>query len=1069
MKYSLGLDIGTTSVGWAVLNEDKKRIEDLGVRIFERPENPKNGESLSKPRRDARSTRRRLRRRRQRLNNLKRFFIEKGLLSKEEIEKLLSPENHLNPYELRKEALVRKIPNNKLFIALYHIAKRRGYKSNRKKVEESDKDSGRVLKAIKENEKLLSEYKSVAEALLENDKFKLHKRNKLDSYTNSFIREDFEKEIIAILKTQKWPDDWIQELIYSEPNGLFYQRPFMTAELIEKMRGKCPLEKDEPRAQKASYSFEMFRLAQDLAHITYNDSNKLTPEQIDLAVEKAKNTGKVTYKALKEAIGFKKDNNFRFDYIRGKQEEYELMEKHGFCNLKFYHAIRKACTKKDFEEIKADIDKFDQIGYILTAYKDDDNVLRELSALRLEQESINELMKLSFSGFAGHSIKAIRKLTLHLLKGKTYNEAVELEYPGEFTEKLSGNGEVLPPLSEEQQNQITNPVAKRAINQTRKVVNAVIKKYGSPAQIKIECTNELAKNFRDRMEIKRKQDENATNNEKIVEVLKGLGIANPNGLQITKYKLREQQLCKCVYCGKSLGEEVLTDDKLTDVDHIIPFSRCGNDSLNNKVVVCAECNREKSNKTPFEMWGSDEKRWSKITEIVDASNMPYPKKKRIVAEKMPKEEWNARALNDTRYVMKFMSQYIKTNLKFSDEVKGKQKVLLPTGFITSYLRKMYHLGQKDRELNNAHHAVDACVIASVSQKQIQKFAEYSKWRELGARYHTAIYYDDNNEPHQKTVKEYEEMKYELLPWDRFDEEAIKRSGMSYDASKIEKLTDFRDKFRDFKTYNEEFISKIHPMFISRMPKRSAKGQAHKETIRSPKITDDRRRLTRKRLVDCNIKDIENSILPESDQALYRQLKKLWEEKGKDAFKEPVYKNGKTEDKNGNPISPVSTIKVYSVEPSGILINNGTQFVNNGNTVCLNIYRRKEKYFAAPVYVHSLNSNKIEVLPTPKGQSKEEKADFNTIRETDGKIFATEENGFKFIMSVFPNDYIRFSYKDKNIEGYYVSYGISGGQVRLINHNSASKDDSDQIRTQVAKAVDIKKLNISVLGDNYIEE
>lgn len=37
MRYSLGLDIGTTSVGWAVINEDRNRIEDLGVRIFERP------------------------------------------------------------------------------------------------------------------------------------------------------------------------------------------------------------------------------------------------------------------------------------------------------------------------------------------------------------------------------------------------------------------------------------------------------------------------------------------------------------------------------------------------------------------------------------------------------------------------------------------------------------------------------------------------------------------------------------------------------------------------------------------------------------------------------------------------------------------------------------------------------------------------------------------------------------------------------------------------------------------------------------------------------------------------
>lgn len=661
MKYSLGLDIGTASVGWAVLNEDRQRIEDLGVRIFERPEN-KNGESLAKPRRDARSTRRRLRRRRQRLNSLKRFFTEKGLLAKQEIDDLLAPKSkenagRYNPYRLRSRALKQKISNDELFVALYYIAKRRGYKSNRKKVEEEDKNSGRVLEAIKNNEKLLAEYKSVAETLLNHDKFKAHKRNKLDSYDNSFIREDFEKEIIAILKMQGWSDSWVQELIYDAPNGLFYQRPFMTKELIEKMRGKCPLEKGEPRAQKASYSFELFRLAQGLAHVAYNEGTKLTPEEINAAVEKAKSTktGKLTYKALREVIGRKNNRDFRFDYIRGKQEDdYSAMEKHEFCKMDFYAKVKKSCTEDDWKKVESDIDLFDEIGFVLTAWKDDKDVERELSTLGLSNSTIDELMKLSFSGFAGHSLKAIRKLTLHMLNGMAYDKAVELEYPGEFSEKLSGDSNLLPPLTEEEQDQITNPVAKRAINQTRKVVNAVIKKYGEPAQIKIECANDLAKNFHDRSEIKRRQDENAVNNEKIVEILKELGIASPNGLQITKYKLREQQMCKCVYCGRVLSEETITDDKLVDVDHVIPFSRCGNDSLNNKVVVCSECNKEKSNLTPFEKWGSDKARWDKICELVSASNMPPQKKKRVLAEKAPKEEWNIRALNDTRYIMKFM-------------------------------------------------------------------------------------------------------------------------------------------------------------------------------------------------------------------------------------------------------------------------------------------------------------------------------------------------------------------------------------------------------------------------------
>lgn len=41
MRYSIGLDLGIASVGWAVINLDKNRIEDLNSRMFDVAENPK--------------------------------------------------------------------------------------------------------------------------------------------------------------------------------------------------------------------------------------------------------------------------------------------------------------------------------------------------------------------------------------------------------------------------------------------------------------------------------------------------------------------------------------------------------------------------------------------------------------------------------------------------------------------------------------------------------------------------------------------------------------------------------------------------------------------------------------------------------------------------------------------------------------------------------------------------------------------------------------------------------------------------------------------------------------------
>ena len=69
MLLVFGLDIGTTSVGFAVIDHDSElatgKIHRLGVRIFPEARDPK-GVPLNQERRQARLRRRQLRRRRER-------------------------------------------------------------------------------------------------------------------------------------------------------------------------------------------------------------------------------------------------------------------------------------------------------------------------------------------------------------------------------------------------------------------------------------------------------------------------------------------------------------------------------------------------------------------------------------------------------------------------------------------------------------------------------------------------------------------------------------------------------------------------------------------------------------------------------------------------------------------------------------------------------------------------------------------------------------------------------------------------------------------------------------------
>lgn len=1132
-KYSLGLDIGTSSVGWAVLDLDKERIHDLGVRIFERPEDPQNGDSLAKPRRDARSARRRLKRRRQRLNHLKQFFIDQNILTKDRVEEVLdykSDFNKLDVYDLRAKALTEELSPEELLKVLYQITKRRGFKSNRKVVEESDKEGGRVTSALKTNEKFLADnnYTTVGEALSRDEKFALHKRNKRDDYTNSFARDDFLRELEAIIKTQRnyalknVPEPAINELIYGIDDGqvtnvsaIMYQRPFMTKELIEKMVGKCTFEDGEKRAPKASYSFEVFRLASDLSHLVFipRDASKrqakrenlevrLSPEQIKQVIELAKSQKSLTYKKVRSTAGISED--YVPKDVRGKKKEGdEFGEDNTFGGLKAYSDIRSAL--KDLPEDWAKIDNesaLNQIAYILTTQKADEGIRAELDTLPLSDKAKEAIIKIkptNFKAFGHLSIKALQKITPHILDGMTYDKACEAA--GYDFKKQSASLE-----------QITNPVVKRAITQTLKVVRSIERKYGKPYFIKVETARDLAKNFKDRNAIKKENDENQGYNEDIKSIitdgyeaspktkggkqllshLKELNVplnknADFNGQQIVKIKLYREQNGVCLYSGKSIDfETMLRDDNAYQVDHIVPFSRSNNDGITNKVLVFTEENQKKADRTPFEYFGADEQRWEKFVALVEttyktrdvktsdkatnAINYKYngyamKKKQNLLLQDYKNDSWNVRALNDTRYITRFIQNYLRQNVDFA-EGEEKQRVIAPNGTTTAYLRKRWGLA-KDRAEDVLHHAKDAAVVAAIDQKIVMQANLYAKRHEIKALLAATKTMEEKTDKLTGEITDEDEFdkaqrrkaailvlssKHFPKPWDNFGKEVMKRT-LNTDIATLQ------NELRGLENYDDEFRLSIKPIFVSRMPRRKATAQAHKETIRSPKVKDNDQRTVRMPLNKVKRKDIENSVLKESDKWLYDKLLERLDDHDNNperAFAEPVYKNDKKFDKNGKKLSPVSTIKVYSTQPSGFYINNGKAFVNNGSMVRLDVYQKPNKkgkieHFFVPVYAHQVGKNKptpTKILPAPKG--------FTDVDET-----------FTKVCSLYPNDYVMCKFSENRVEeGYYVMYGIAVGQMVLLPHEVSGKDQKTMRSISPRSAASIERYDISVLGDNY---
>lgn len=125
----LGLDIGTNSIGWCLI-EDDTRIVDIGVRIFSDGRDPQSGTSLAVDRREARSARRRRDRYIGRRSAFLEALIANGLMPADADEaKLVAA---LDPYVLRAKALDEALTPHEIGRALFHLNQRRGFKSNRK-------------------------------------------------------------------------------------------------------------------------------------------------------------------------------------------------------------------------------------------------------------------------------------------------------------------------------------------------------------------------------------------------------------------------------------------------------------------------------------------------------------------------------------------------------------------------------------------------------------------------------------------------------------------------------------------------------------------------------------------------------------------------------------------------------------------------------------------------------------------------------------------------------------------------------------------------------------------------
>lgn len=1069
--YTLGLDIGIGSIGWAVLRnnrltEEPERILKLGVRTFSPNEVDKTGESTAKRRRELRGIHRRANRKAFRVERMKKAIkFALGVDCDKDLAILM---NH-DIYELRAKSLDEQILNAELAKIILNLLKRRGFKSNRKNA--NSKEEGKLLEAVNANSIFMNEkgYRTIGEAIYKDNRFKTiscgkiiyNVRNHPEDYKNSFLRADLEKELCMILETQRKLGNQnittdfqnrVLEIFNNQRN--FDEGPDQRQSKFsaEYKIGHCTFFPDELRAPKASFTFEYFNALSKINSLKISGIG-LSLEQKSMIINLVKSQEKITYTKLRKIFNIPINQTFNLcNYSsRKKKKDGELSmeefiktcEDVTFVSLPSSWAIIKAFGFKSFDGYE---NMIDEAARILSTCKSDNRIENEinqtpiLQGLSIEQKE--KLKALNFTKFGSLSIKAMQKIIPFLLEGKRYDEACKCagfnhsSFGCEKKKFLKG------PEIEERLSDITSNVVKRAVNQTLRILNEIIKEYGSPQFITIELARDLSRNLSDRNNLKRMQDKNFELNSRILEEIKEkFGLLSPKPLDLIKYKLYEEQQGKCMYSGKVIDLNRLFEPNYTQIDHILPISRSMNDSYNNKVLVLTEENQNKGDRTPFEWFGKDAARWRGLEQRAMLLKN-FNKRRFLLMENFSEEQQNdfiERNLNDTRYISKFLFDLLRNHLQMTPSEKHKVNVKCVNGSVTSYLRKCWGVN-KIREDGDLHHCIDAAIIATVTPGQVQKVTRFNKFKEQFIQDEKSGLYVNRVTRQAMTTEEKDQFqmremdlqltKYLPEPYKGFVKELAIRSRSNYstydfsleEKGELSKLG-----------YSESELAQIKPVFVSHMKTVKTTGAMHEDTLMSTREYNISGKLIKtvpihklkleakpeEHLLKCDKYpeySISNYYRPSDDRLLYLKLKEylVVNKDRSDKEKEQIFNNFHKPKSDGTDGPIVKKVKIYEKMTKCVITPQGA--AANDKMYRVDVFEKNGKFYLCPVYMSDVYRKQLPnqvVVPN--------------------KPWLELDDTFNFKFSLYQNDLIKVKHKDKIILT-KTNINERSNKAESINHN-----------------------------------
>ena len=769
MRYRLALDLGSTSLGWAMvrLNQDDApcAVIKAGVRIFSDGRNPKDGSSLAVTRREARGMRRRRDRLLKRKARMMRTLVAHGFFPTEEAKR--KELQLLNPYELRAKGLDQALTPAEFARALFHINQRRGFKSNRK-TDKKDNDSGALKTAISRLRQDMSHEacRTVGEWL--NRRFNASKTVRARYRQTRVPRDDGKTRIDksydlyvdrAMIETE-FDALWAKQADLNAGQFTEQARVELKDVLLHQRRlkpvkpGRCTFMPDEERAPLALPSTQRFRI--------YQEVNNLRILRAGL------NEAQLTLQQRNDLVNALEQNSKRsFTQIK------KLLVVGGAVKFNFEDPKREEIKGNVTSAILGRAEHFGDAWFSLSEAQQDEIVMQlvteENEALLVQwlqrETGVDQSRAEAIAntglpeGYGSLCSKALAKILPELRRDvANYSDAVvaaglghhshispsatgeilaALPYYGEPLRRHVGFGTNVPSDSDEKRfGRIANPTVHIGLNQVRLVVNALIARYGHPSEVIVEVARELKQSKDQRDDESRRQADNQRRNARMRSSI-------AQTMQISEERVKAADLQKmilweelsfdpadrrCPYSGLQISAQMLLSEEV-EIEHILPFSETLDDSLNNKTVAMRAANRMKGNRTPWQAFGLQSVAGFEYAAILARAEL-MPRHKRYRFGETGYQQWLkddagflARALNDTRYLSKVAREYL--------SLICPQNTRVIPGRMTAMLRGKFGLnhvlgvnGEKNRN-DHRHHAVDACVVAVTDQGLLQRFAKAS--------------------------------------------------------------------------------------------------------------------------------------------------------------------------------------------------------------------------------------------------------------------------------------------------------------------------------------------------------